>query len=643
MKKHRRRSIQSLLSIYFVIFALLLLALITGLVSWVQYRSARADAIDTLRQTSLSVADSVDQQINQMSQITLSAISSSSMQDVFASYISGSTSAYERNQMRTRLAALLTSARGLDFSIRQLSVYATGEHGESANGYGVGEYSGILPAPVNTFPWYEDAKNAEGRLVIMQLYDDMSAWRAASPSGFSSIAPSEEGNSYLTVSRMFYNHLHIPVGFVEVRKFYDDVFSLATSLEHSHQASIYIYDSSGRRLFPEKFSSDTVYFNYYPYAGDEEVTVANDLNGKKEYVSFTVSGSNGLVVAAVTESSVFASQIYHSMTWIVIASVILFALALLISLLFSRQLSLPIRRIYHFLSDEKKDRFAPLSLEETGIREIDKLTASINDNIRSTKTATETLMTLKEQELQAQMLALQSQMNPHFLYNSLSTIGEMAEEGLTGPVAEMCRQITEILRYISSNREQRTTLEEELEICDMYLDCIRMRYGDQLISRITVPDDMLEIPIPKLCIQLLVENAIRSVTTTAPPWDVSVTCLIEERPASGGLPVQDKAVKGDEPAGISSQTYWKVTVRDNGPGFDPETDKKLRSQMDYILENGILPSLQIQGMGILNIFIRLYLLDGIPFIFDMGNNPEGGAYVTIGGRIQTSEGEVSSK
>ena len=279
--------------------------------------------------------------------------------------------------------------------------------------------------------------------------------------------------------------------------------------------------------------------------------------------------------------------------------------------------------------------FRSLSLEETGIREIDKLTASINDNIRSTKAATETLMTLKEQELQAQMLALQSQMNPHFLYNSLSTIGEMAEEGLTEPVAEMCRQITEILRYISSNREQRTTLEEELEICDMYLDCIRMRYGDQLISHISVPDDMLDVPIPKLCIQLLVENAIRSVTTTAPPWHVSVTCLTEIKPLSNSPSARDHTADAEDDnfTSAASQKFWKVTVRDNGPGFDPETEKKLRTQMDYILENGILPSLQIQGMGILNIFIRLYLLDGIPFIFDIGNNPEGGAFVTIGGQL----------
>ena len=64
------------------------------------------------------------------------------------------------------------------------------------------------------------------------------------------------------------------------------------------------------------------------------------------------------------------------------------------------------------------------------------------------------MLTLKEQEMQARMLALQSQMNPHFLYNSLTMIGEMADRGMTDEVSDMCEDITAILRYISSDKEQ---------------------------------------------------------------------------------------------------------------------------------------------------------------------------------------------
>ena len=55
--------------------------------------------------------------------------------------------------------------------------------------------------------------------------------------------------------------------------------------------------------------------------------------------------------------------------------------------------------------------------------------------------------------------------------------------------------------------------------------------------------------------------------------------------------------------------------------------------MDEILENGLLPSLELDGMGILNIFIRFYLIYGITFIFDFGNLPDGGAAVKVGGRF----------
>ena len=214
------------------------------------------------------------------------------------------------------------------------------------------------------------------------------------------------------------------------------------------------------------------------------------------------------------------------------------------------------------------------------------------------------------------MLALQSQMNPHFLYNSLASVAEMAREGLTDQVERMTINISQILRYISSNRDQVTSLEEELELCDMYLDCMKLRFGDNLEYRFDVEDTMLDYKIPKLCVQLLIENAIKSVTTQAPPWKIIVTGYSE-------------VVDGD--------ARWYVRVEDNGPGFDPEVDKHLRSQMDDIIRTRTLPSLKIEGMGILNIFIRFYLLDGITFIFDFGNCPDGGAFIMVGRHIHDSD------
>ena len=578
MKKEKTRSIQTLLSTYFLLFSLLLLALTISVISVMQYRLTRDETIQALQQTSVSIADSVDQQINQMNQISLNAISSSDLMEAFLQYYSDSLSAYERRRQHLHLANALTTAKGFDFAIRQLNVYMP-----VRGAFGIGEIHGDLSENAPDMEWYDEALKADGRFVIT----------------------SKDG--YVSLSRMFFNNINVPVGFVEVKKYYDIVFSLAEDPQLAYPVTIAIYDSKGNLLYP--VSGKDSLFDYYSVSSGGSGGITNTRENRKEYASFSVSEKNDLVIAVSTRQSVFSRQIYRSMRWIIPVFLLLLVALMMLSVFLSRRISSPIRHIYHFLADENRDKFQLLKMERTGIREIDKLEDSINENIRSMKTAADTMMTLKEQEVQAQMLALQSQMNPHFLYNSLSTIGEMAQEGLTEQVTRMCDQVTEILRYISSNRRQRSTLEEELEICDMYLDCLKMRHGRQLAGTIEVGDDMLDILVPKLCIQLLVENAVRSVTTVAPPWKVDISCRIENG-------------------------SWYVTVSDNGPGFDPEVEKSLRSQMDEILATGALPSLKIQGMGILNIFIRLYLLDGIPFIFDLGNRAEGGAFVTIGGVVK---------
>ena len=339
----------------------------------------------------------------------------------------------------------------------------------------------------------------------------------------------------------------------------------------------------------------------------------NTNTGKRQYLCFSEDESDGLTVAMAVDDAVFMEPVYRSLIPIVIAVIIIFGICVALAAALSRQMSDPIRRIYAFLSDKDREQFAKLEMIDSGVLEIDTLKDSINESIQAQEGQTKTMLVLKEQEMQAQMLALQSQMNPHFLYNSLSMIGEMADSGMTEQVSDMCEDITSILRYISSDREQRIRVEEEMEQVDRYLGCIKRRFGEGLHYSYNISDDILDCMVPKLCVQLLVENAVKAIMAHKEPWEITVSGLRD----------------GDD---------WHITVSDNGPGFDPEVDKKLRKNMDEILETGVLPSLKIEGMGILNIFIRLYLLDGIPFVFDFGNRKEGGAFVTVGGHVRDASG-----
>jgi sensor histidine kinase YesM len=216
---------------------------------------------------------------------------------------------------------------------------------------------------------------------------------------------------------------------------------------------------------------------------------------------------------------------------------------------------------------------------------------------------------LKNQEMQAKMLALQSQMNPHFLYNSIATIQSMADENMNQEIIIMCQSMSKILRYISSDTETTVPLQDEISNTVDFLTCMPKRFDEELFYSVDIPDKMKNIKVPKLCIQPLVENSIRFCSKQPPPWKICITGVIDD------------------------ENYY-ITVSDNGPGFTKKSLFDIQEKIKDIDETGLLPSLEINGMGLLNVYMRFKILFGSRHIFSINNLEEGGATVAIGGSCE---------
>ena len=320
MKVPKRKSIQSFLSSYFVLFSLLLLTVMTVIICRMQYTASRDDTIAALRRTSLSAADSVDQHLNQMNQISLNAISSRDVKDAFEKYFSPDMTAYERYQQNLHLANALTYAKGFDFSIRQLNVYTL-----SGEGFGVGEEIDDLKETAADQIWYEKANEAHG-LPVVSISGD-----------------------YVSLSRMFFNSINVPMGYVEVKKDYDSVFGLAEDPGVSYPVLVHIYDKDGSELFPHTHPDDTKEeaFSYYELS-DGESLQQTSVSGKDEIVCFADSEKMDLVVAVSAEKDVYLRQVYSFLLRILPIFLIVLILLLILSFLLSRRISSPIRHIYHF-------------------------------------------------------------------------------------------------------------------------------------------------------------------------------------------------------------------------------------------------------------------------------------------------------
>lgn len=146
-----------------------------------------------------------------------------------------------------------------------------------------------------------------------------------------------------------------------------------------------------------------------------------------------------------------------------------------------------------------------------------------------------------EKRLNANRLELlKSQINPHFLFNTLNMIGSMADLEDAPTTEKMTQSLAQLFRYNLNTREQIVPIDMELRIAENYMYLQKMRFGSRIQYQVNTPEDVSHIRIPSFTMQPLVENAIVhglskkeqggtvSVTVTEDPTSEIVTLLIED-------------------------------------------------------------------------------------------------------------------
>ncbi|WP_068614844.1 sensor histidine kinase [Paenibacillus tuaregi] len=246
------------------------------------------------------------------------------------------------------------------------------------------------------------------------------------------------------------------------------------------------------------------------------------------------------------------------------------------------------RPIIHLIRAMRKSRLGVLTPnpEPVSTMELRELNHSYNEMVYHIN---ELIRVVYEKEMlqsRTELKALQAQINPHFLFNTLEafnwSLEDKGEEELAGLVVAMSK----LFRYIisSSQSSEWVTIQEELDQVERYLMLIQMRLGDRLTWNIHVSPETAFVPIPKLLIQPIVENAIKyGVESKIGPGSVTVSV----RPAAQRGMIQ-------------------IAVQDDGPGMDEEALHALRLG----LEEGNSFASKSTGVGLVNVQQRLRLYYG---------------------------------
>lgn len=246
--------------------------------------------------------------------------------------------------------------------------------------------------------------------------------------------------------------------------------------------------------------------------------------------------------------------------------------------LVSNILAKPLGRLSHAMNQFKQGDFSqqvPVAAND----EVGQVTECFNQMVLEIKELIDNnyVITLKEKE--SELNALQSQINPHFLYNTLDSLYWRAQNDGNEEIAEDILALSQLFRLVLGQGKATIAVRHEKELITRYLQIQKMRFSMRLEYEIDIDDEILDYYIPKLILQPFVENAIIHG--------------LEKAGNPGCIYVNGRMQNG----------YLKFTVKDTGVGMTPE-------QVQAIWETDDLrryESHRIGGYAIKNVKERLEL------------------------------------
>ena len=340
----------------------------------------------------------------------------------------------------------------------------------------------------------------------------------------------------------------------------------------------------------ERFGTFDKFPPLLPLKGDYSARV---VSSGSNLVAITPVAGTSLSLAGTISAATLRQSMDRFIEILIIITAVGMVLAMGLSLLFSRSIARPISMLASRMGEV-----------ERGNLQIHRIKSSIDEfalleqsfNIMVTQIVSLLDLTREEQKKlsDAERKALESQMNPHFLFNTLNTIKALARLHGEEEIYTITVKLGKLLRSTIDNHESESTLAESMALIDSYLTIQKLRFGEKLVTDLYLEENLKEIKTPKLIIQPLVENAIiHGLEPKLGEWKLSVRV----ETIAGRL---------------------TITIRDNGVGFD---DKTLPENLDELANSG--------HVGVYNVYRRLVLTYGDDLSFSIKSNVGTGTVVQI--------------
>lgn len=365
--------------------------------------------------------------------------------------------------------------------------------------------------------------------------------------------------------------------------------------------------------------NDHVLYSFQSNRKESEIKTllrqTNNLQGGL-YCKLWDSEKYGIKVLIVSKNTGLIHSLMSTFTWGIFLLFSLITIMILAQKIIIQRTTEPIVQMCEMLTGLQVDKNLqeiPLVIcDETD--ELRQLNNAFNELIKNLKLSMEKEMASKVNEIQCQMYALQTQMNPHFIHNILTIISAMSSTSECEKIPEICEKLSSMIRYNISSSEDFGNLNGEILHAENYLELMKIRYEDKFQYSMSYVGEIQNCHLPKFIIQPLLENCFaHGFRNKEFPWQINIQIYCTEE-------------------------CWEVQIQDNGCGISPQELENLKLELFKMRSRDVrmlMKEMKIGGLSIKNVYIRLYLTYGNHMLFDIQSNPNG-TCITVGGNYENT-------
>ncbi len=396
---------------------------------------------------------------------------------------------------------------------------------------------------------------------------------------------------------------HIGVLLVDIKL--DSIGRLIGRAADSYDSKFLVIDNNGSLIYRDRDiefqEDDQSLLDRIASSDDQPAKVV--VNSRPVHLTTQTSAISGWKIVSVTpDESINKHTLNLSVFYGVITVVSIFIFSFMLLLLY-----LTIYRpIYRLNLSMKKVEAGDFNVQVLGRSkdEIGQLNASFNQMVSKVNELIESEYKATILRKDAEFKALQAQINPHFLYNTLQLISSIAVVKKVPEIDHASRSLGYMLRYSIKTKGDFVPFEQELEHVKSYLDIQSIRLEDEVRIKVQMSEELKAYGIVKLVLQPIIENSFRHG--------------LDKRRGAGTVELLGRLTHDDK---------IEIAIRDNGAGMDQDTLDRLRRSLGHAdvpaLSNGK------ESIGILNVDARLKLFYGANYRLSIRSAPGEGTEVVL--------------